>query len=319
MRILLIPPQGTHRITSVMTTEFADRLQQKKHLAVILPPCPFPRIRSFWAARRADLVLVVDAPLAGACWGRLLWRVPYVVIASTTNVERYRRWPVWPWLLRAGLRAAQRIVALNTTTRNCLLRFGAGRNKMILAAPPATVREGAPPMPVRPRILAMLLEDTPQTLSALLRTLDNVMEDIPTLELRLGGTSEALAPARERVERLGLEAHVHFAEPNEDILGSGGIAVAIAASGEPQHALFALDAAGACLPVAASATPELEDWLKDGQTALLVPTGDERALANGITRLLRAPHHATALAEAAQARLAARHTWDEFLETLLEP
>lgn len=71
------------------------------------------------------------------------------------------------------------------------------------------------------------------------------------------------------------------------------------------------------VPVVASRVGHLGDWLRDGETACLVPPDDAGALAAALARLLRAPSERLALAEAAHAEVVRAHTWDTVAQRLL--
>ncbi len=60
-------------------------------------------------------------------------------------------------------------------------------------------------------------------------------------------------------------------------------------------------------PIVATTVGGIPDMLEDGHSALLVPPGDARALANALGRLLGDPRLAARLAEAAHARYQARY------------
>ncbi len=60
-------------------------------------------------------------------------------------------------------------------------------------------------------------------------------------------------------------------------------------------------------PVVASRFPHVEEQVRDGQTGLLVPPGDPRALADAIARVLSSPADAERMGAAARAMLAPRH------------
>ncbi len=69
--------------------------------------------------------------------------------------------------------------------------------------------------------------------------------------------------------------------------------------------------AGACgVPTVAADSPGLRDSVRDGETGILVPYGDERAMAGAALDLLRDEPRRAALGEAA-ARRARSFSWDE--------
>jgi len=72
--------------------------------------------------------------------------------------------------------------------------------------------------------------------------------------------------------------------------------------------LFEMMAAG--LPIVCSRLKSLQEYVKDGREALMVPADDPRALAEGLRKMLSDEALRSGLAAAARAR-ASEHTWDE--------
>jgi glycosyltransferase involved in cell wall biosynthesis len=71
------------------------------------------------------------------------------------------------------------------------------------------------------------------------------------------------------------------------------------------------------VPVVATRTPALDDYVADGETALLVPPGDPEALRNAIERILGDPALAERLRRAADER-SMRWVRDDYLDALAE-
>jgi glycosyltransferase involved in cell wall biosynthesis len=71
-----------------------------------------------------------------------------------------------------------------------------------------------------------------------------------------------------------------------------------------------MEASARGLPVVASNVPGLRESVRDGVTGLLVPHGDEAALADALVGLLENPEQRLAMGTAG-VEWAARHTWDE--------
>lgn len=148
--------------------------------------------------------------------------------------------------------------------------------------------------------------------------LARVLEATPGVQLRLHCSTDVLPELEDRVRAMGLEAHVTLLDARPDTPPPpDGIAVIFSAFGEPVDTPFALHALGAGHPIAAARHPQLGDWLKDGDTALTVPPGDETALSDALLRLLHDPALAQRLAANAHTRAQARHTWAAFIEALL--
>jgi glycosyltransferase involved in cell wall biosynthesis len=70
------------------------------------------------------------------------------------------------------------------------------------------------------------------------------------------------------------------------------------------------------LPVIASAVGGIPEMIEDGKSGLLVPAGDERALASALQRVLDDPAFASELGRAARARIAAMFTPDAQIDAL---
>jgi len=68
-----------------------------------------------------------------------------------------------------------------------------------------------------------------------------------------------------------------------------------------------IEAQAAGVPVVATPVGGVRENVVEGETGLLVPVGDARALADGINRLLSTPDEARRLAEAARRRVLARY------------
>lgn len=72
------------------------------------------------------------------------------------------------------------------------------------------------------------------------------------------------------------------------------------------------------LPVVASDLPEHREWIAAGETGLLAPPGDPRALASAVLQLLDEPAAAVALGAAARERMRASHTLEQSVRQYLE-
>jgi glycosyltransferase involved in cell wall biosynthesis len=77
-----------------------------------------------------------------------------------------------------------------------------------------------------------------------------------------------------------------------------------------------LEALASGLPIVSTNVGGVPYLVTDGQTALLCPPGDDRAMADAALRLLADPALARALAEAGRAE-AERYAWSRVRETLL--
>ena len=71
-------------------------------------------------------------------------------------------------------------------------------------------------------------------------------------------------------------------------------------------------------PLVVTRTPTIGDYLRDGETALLVPRGDVAAMAAALRQLLDDPAAALAMGRRAQAEYAARFSNEAHLRLLAE-
>lgn len=101
-------------------------------------------------------------------------------------------------------------------------------------------------------------------------------------------------PAAEKlVARLGLESRVRFLgwlAPSElDAAYRRAAVVAVPSLWPEPFGMVGVEAMARGRPVVASATGGIPEWLADGETGLLTPPGDVRALASALERLLGHP------------------------------
>ena len=75
-----------------------------------------------------------------------------------------------------------------------------------------------------------------------------------------------------------------------------------------------LEVMGLGLPVVAEAVGETREYIVEGESGLLVESGDETALAARVDALLSAPEARTRLGEGARERVWTRHAWDALVE-----
>jgi glycosyltransferase involved in cell wall biosynthesis len=106
-----------------------------------------------------------------------------------------------------------------------------------------------------------------------------------------------------------------FAE-SQELLAAADVYIQPATSGGPTLGMAEALASG--LPVVASDLPEHRAWIAGGETGLLVPAGDSRALAEAILQLLDDPARAVALGAAARSRIRESHTLQQSAEQYLE-
>jgi glycosyltransferase involved in cell wall biosynthesis len=150
------------------------------------------------------------------------------------------------------------------------------------------------PLPSHPRILFSGRVVEAKGVETLLRAAARL--DVP---LDIAGDGWWLPRARRLAARLGLSGRVAFLGwLNEDELARANDRAAVVAL--PSHwpepfGLVGLEALAHGRPVVASRTGGMPEWLEHGEVGLLVPPGDEAALARALAGLLADPARAAAL------------------------
>jgi glycosyltransferase involved in cell wall biosynthesis len=246
------------------------------------------------AARDADLVHAHWLP-AGAIARSL--RKPYVVQVWGTDVELARR---APWLARPVLRRARAVVAASSWLADAARALGADDVSVIPSGVDLPERVAAEAEP--PEVLYAGRLSAEKGVLDLLAAADG-------LPLTVAGDG----PLRERVPgALGFVPHDELERLYERA------AVVACPSLREGFGVVCAEAMAHARPVVASAVGGLLDLVLDGETGLLVPPGDSRALRAALERLLADADLRSRLGAAARERIRMRFAWDVVLDRTLE-
>jgi glycosyltransferase involved in cell wall biosynthesis len=223
--------------------------------------------------------------------------------AATTHVPiRFFTVHGWAFSAYSGLpsrlyRVADRLMASLTTITICVseteLRAGieAGtcsaersvviHNAVDVAGAPRSRHERS-----TPRLIAVGRLKAPKDFLTLIRAFASLGGD--EFEALIVGDGPDGAAVEAEIRRLGLESRVRLAGERDDVpelLAASDVFVLSSRSeGLP---VSVLEAMAAELPVVASDVGGLAELVVDGETGLLVPPGDEAALAEALTRLVQ--------------------------------
>jgi glycosyltransferase involved in cell wall biosynthesis len=130
----------------------------------------------------------------------------------------------------------------------------------------------------------------------------------PTLHILLVGDGELADQVRTQVRAAGLSDHIHFLGSRRDVpellSASDSFVLPSLWEGLP---VALTEAMASGLPVVATEVSGTSQMVIDGESGLLVPPGDEEALAEAMHRLLSDPALASEIARSGRERIAASY------------
>lgn len=173
----------------------------------------------------------------------------------------------------------------------------------------------------RPAILTVARQYRRKDTATLLRAMVRVHEQIPDAELRVVGAGPELEALRRRASGLGLTGSVRFlgemserAAVRAEYMAADVFALPSLQEG---FGIAFLEAMASRLPVVAAEAGAAPEVVPAGEAGILIPPGDDRALAAALVGLLRDPVRRAALGAAGRRR-AERFDWPLVAERFLE-
>ena len=146
-----------------------------------------------------------------------------------------------------------------------------------------------------------------------MRSMPRVLERVPGARLVVVGDGPYLPELRRTALRLGVQAAVEFAgflPLAEKVRWLNQSWVLVQPSPKEGWGLTVVEAGACGTPVIAADSPGLRDSVRDGETGLLVPWGDDARLADAMVSVLGDPALRSRLGEAGRA-WAARFQWPD--------
>jgi glycosyltransferase involved in cell wall biosynthesis len=149
------------------------------------------------------------------------------------------------------------------------------------------------------------------------------MADLPDAHLLLVGEG-GLRPSYERLARdLGMTARCHFVGAQKDdaliaAYRSADVLAFPSLSAAEAFGLVAVEAQACGTPVIASNLPGVRTVVADGETGILVPAGDVKALHFALVRILSDRTLRNRLSSAARDRVETRFAWTTHMDGLVE-
>lgn len=122
-----------------------------------------------------------------------------------------------------------------------------------------------------------------------IRALPRVLARVPEAKLLIAGDGPYRSELEALARALGVSERVTFlgaVSQRDKVAALNQAQVAVAPSPKEGWGLTVIEANACGTPVVASRSPGLIESVRDGETGILVPHGDEAALADGLIRLL---------------------------------
>jgi len=274
----------------------------------------------FRLRRRYDVV--VDCENGIPFFSPLYSRLPKVLVVHHVHQEIFRnqlprqvRWFAM-WLegsLMPRLYRKAQVVAVSQGTSDDLVGLGFDPARITIArngvVPPTELGHSAS---LRPTILCMGRLKPQKSVDVLIRAIPAILKEFPDLRVDIVGQG----PDRTRLERLawstGLASHVRFhgyvrAEVRDQISAEAWISVC--PSSFEGWGVVCMEASARGLPVVASNVAGLRESIRDGETGVLFPYGDQDALAKAVVALLGSSELRVGMGIAGR-EWAASHTWE---------
>jgi glycosyltransferase involved in cell wall biosynthesis len=227
--------------------------------------------------------------------------------------------PLHNLLTRHALAKADHITATGLRLANATLRYAPPRKPVTVVPygvdlarfrPPA--RNGARPEDVVVGAVARLSLE--KGLDLLLRAAARLMDGGTPLRVVLAGDGPLRAKLTRLAKQLGMTERVDFrGEVPHDQVPSvlAELDIFVMPSRAEGFGVAALEAQAMELPVVASRVHGIPDVVEDGRTGLLVPPGDEQALAEAIGRLAGDAGLRAAIGRAGRTLVQERYRWQE--------
>jgi glycosyltransferase involved in cell wall biosynthesis len=267
-------------------------LRRRPWLALFVPALLAGFVRS---ARRTEADLL-HAHWIPAGWVAARTGKPYIVQVWGTDIELFRR---APQIARRVLRGARVVIAASSALADAARRLGAADVRVIPSGVdvPAEVGEEA---------------DPPEVLYA-----GRLSEEKGVLELVEAASGLNLVVAGDGPLR-GRVPHARGFVPHDELQRLYARAAVVACPSRREgFGVTCLEAMAHARPVVASAVGGLRDLVVDGETGLLVPPRDPRALREALDHLLGDRELRRRLGAAARERAQERFSWDAVTEATI--
>jgi L-malate glycosyltransferase len=289
------------------------RLRRVPYLRTVINECFY--LPSLWRLRSADVVHVFSA----SYWSFILAPLPAIVAAKTFGKrvilnyhsgeaeDHLQRWGalVHPWL-----KLVDEIVVPSEYLRQVFAVYGYAAHviRNVVDTSRFRFRERRP---IRPQLVST------RNLEPIYRV-DNTLKAFAILKSRYPDATLTLAgygSEEQRLRRLaapfgGDVGFLGRVEPPAMPAVYDDADIFVNSSVVDNQPLSVLESFAAGLPVVSTATGEIANMVRHGETGLIVPPENPEAMADALIQLLNDPEHALTMAQRARAEVE-KYTWSE--------
>lgn len=293
-------------------------------------PAGLLRLVAFLRRHRVDILHthLFDPSVIGLTGGYLARTPARVVTRHYSDLHTRITRPVHVWLDRLCTQMSHRVIAVSQDTANHLVR--------VEGAPPAKVRVvhngidfervrlSSPEAPARiraeldligrPVLLAAARMNPEKGYDHLLAALPRVLAQVPDLVLLIAGGGPLEPRYQALIAASGLERSVRFLGFRNDIpdvIAASDVLVLPSLS--EAFGLVLAEALYLGVPVVASRVGGIPEIVDDGVDGLLVPPGDDAALARSLVQLFVDHEHRRRLGGAGREKIASRFGFREMV------
>jgi glycosyltransferase involved in cell wall biosynthesis len=269
-----------------------------------------------WELRDVDAVFTPLAnviPLSARLRGG---RPPVLVYNFGLNTILRRGSAARRRLLRASLRRTARVVCLGPSQREELLELtGFEPGHVDVALHGVDERFFAPPEEPRERLVIAIGRDLARDYATLVEAVRPLDARVVFVVLRRNLEGIEVPPNVEVRERIPYaDLRDLYRRASVSVVALRGAEFPYGSEGSGVSAMLEAQASGTAL--VASDRPIVRDYLRDGETGLLVPSEDPAALREAIVRLLDDAELARRLGDAGRAEVEQHHTMDDMAARL---
>ncbi len=208
--------------------------------------------------------------------------------------------------LYAALSGLATVVTVSDAAADSLAAVGIARARIRIIAPGVAPRAEASRPAGAPVVGAISRLSREKNVGLLIKAFALVAKEIPEATLRIYGDGPERGTLEALAESLGIGPKTAFlGHVPEAGTRCGEFSAFAVPSSRESFGLAALEAMACGVPVVATEVGGLPELILDGETGMLVPPEDERAMADALLKVLRDRDLAARLGEAGRARAAA--------------